>query len=97
MPRRLTKKAASLAHFRKRVRQRFGIILNKRDIDDILYQIHYEPFTHKGTISSRLKCHLVSVHQGVLIYVLYDNQRKVPVTALTRAMWLDYKKERLSK
>lgn len=87
MARNIPKKDSQKRHFKKRVKERFDCELNRFDIRNIIQQIREEPYTFRGSISIRLSCHLVRLPDNQLAYVLYDRIRKVPVTALTEAMW----------
>ena len=67
-------------HFKRRVKERYGINLSKRDMKNIMKMIGPKTFV-RGRSNSR-KVHRVD-YKGKELLVVYDTNRKVLVTALT--------------
>ena len=72
-------------HFKRRLRERYGISINRHEYREIVEWIQEAP--HKNRLeqqSNRVTVWLVPI-QGVNVPVVYDKQRKTAVSALPTA------------
>ncbi len=78
---RINKDTSLKFHFRKRMLSRFNIELTDNDINDIVYMIQ----SGKSIViekQSRTKTLHQIKYKGQTINIVYDKERKLPVTAL---------------
>lgn len=91
MVRRLSKRAAEKVHFKNAVKSRFGLELNRQDINEIIRRIKTGEETVIQRPSLRLSWYLLTLSKDgsepVLAIVLYDRHRRMLVTAVTEKMW----------
>ena len=82
----MTKTEACRVHIKKRFKERFGIDINRHDIRDLVSDIQ----NGDNVLSSRRLTRRVTVFNMIFkrcrCTVLYDKDRKVPVTVLTPDM-----------
>jgi hypothetical protein len=77
----MSKKSASRGHFKRRMNERFGIVLTTAQCKDIVDLIQNGKTKCIKQQSLRTTIHEVKIN-GILIHVVYDKIRKTPVTAL---------------
>src|SRR3989304_3851044 len=78
---RKNKAQCQLDHFRRRMRERFGLHLNEGDIRNIVHQIQTGQSEMIDRQSNRVSVHRLT-YKGEQINVAYDGQRGTLVTAL---------------
>lgn len=70
-------------HFKQRMKERYGMIVNSKDIACIRDMIRIGKCFDKTWVSrNRLKCRIK--FQGIIIYLIFDVKRKIPITALNK-------------
>ena len=78
-----TKKTYEKWHFRKRIKERYRISVNKRDIAQIRDMIEKGKYLYKHPRTYTRWYYLIDFY-GRIVYLVYDRKRHVPVTALPR-------------
>tara|TARA_R110000824_G_scaffold277546_3_gene465764 strand:- start:954 stop:1238 length:285 start_codon:yes stop_codon:yes gene_type:complete len=94
----MSKKTKQTKHFMWRLRQRYGIKINRKEIQDYVGLIQANrgiQVVHLETQSCRVSVKIMAI-KGKVLPVVYDKKRKTLVTALPQA-WLKrfMKKEQL--
>lgn len=86
-----TKESCELIHFKKRMIERQGLVLNKEQINEIckLIQNGHSTFVKKQT--NRIVLHDIS-YNGKVLRIVYDKLRKIPVTVYDDS-WIDDNKK----
>lgn len=82
---RLSKKASESIHAKKRLKQRYGLELNSKQLREIVVMIMLNKSDGIEKQSNRVSKHKVR-YMGKDIIVLYDKIRKNIITALTEDM-----------
>jgi hypothetical protein len=77
----MNKKTSERMHFKKRMRQRFGIELTTSQCKDIADFIKRGKAKFIRRESLRVVIHEMEI-QGKLVHVVYDKERQTPVSAL---------------
>lgn len=76
-----TKKLNQRKHFKRRMFERYGVEINRKDIETIVKSIQNREAKFLSRTSNRVTLWEVD-YQGLAIPVVYDSQRKTVVTAL---------------
>jgi hypothetical protein len=76
-----SKKTSQKTHMKRRTLERFGMALNRRDLDEMTSMIQAGRSEFIDRRSNRTARHRVEFN-GVSMDVIYDNARKTVVTAL---------------
>lgn len=89
MARKITKiKKYKKSHFKHRIKERYGIYINRKDIKKIIEIIQrFNCEYYEKESCSRLHC-LIDF-RGRILYIVYDTKRHVPLTALPREIFFD--------
>ena len=83
---KLTKTQSCRIHFKKRVQERFGVCINRKDIASLVRDIINEDnvFFHTK-LTNRVELYDM-VFCKKRMKIIFDKKRQVPVTALTTDM-----------
>ena len=77
---KFTKKMAQKAHFKKRMEERFGVVVNRHDIRHLVEDIMKgDNVFYSRNLSARVSMHSM-MFMGKRCNILYDKNRGVPVT-----------------
>ncbi len=79
------KKYANRAHFKKRVKERLGITINRKDIRELIYDIENNNII-SWTMQSRRVVSYNMKFKGIRCFIKYDQIRKTPITVVTVEM-----------
>lgn len=81
--RKLDRKTAMSAHAKKRIAERYGVIMTSDDLKNVVSMIQAGECVHKERISHRLSKHEVTIRDKTFL-VVYDRNRHCIVTFLPR-------------
>lgn len=78
-----TKSQSQKIHAKKRAFERYGLMLNRADLMELVNKIHNNSATLLEKQSHRVRVFLVEC-KGIKVPVVYDNQRKTIVSFLPK-------------
>jgi hypothetical protein len=80
-------------HARRRARQRYGLCLVRKDLDQIVGRIQRREHAWHIKDQSNRKSHWLVRYDGQLLPVVYDRRRHAIVTVLPQSVQMDYRKQ----
>ena len=83
----LTKAASERRHFRRRMREHYGLRLNREDVRAIEARVRRGEYRLVLRQSGRVS--VLALYWGEIVIVLaWDGDREAPITALERGAWM---------
>lgn len=84
----MNKISSEKSHFRRRMLDRYGLTITSKDFKLIKQIVRGSKYiSYEKQTCSRALC-LIDL-QGVIVYIIWDRKRGVPITALPRKAFFD--------